>query len=405
MDLFQHRKDIYHHDFLSREHSRSTNFQKKLSKEARYSHFDQIRELSQNLLEEPQTRHPRPRSKKRSHQYYSHQFMTESYLTSSSQLCSNTYIITPRPYGTRCMLVAGNGITIAFDNKGKRFKKFNSNLPSGNRWDLIRNEYVILDCMYCENTFYVVDMLCWKQQIFYDVTADCRLEMARIYLGNLDCTEISESHEVFIKTTKLYRGDIQGLEEAYRNPTEYVKDGLLFYANEGLYIAGVSGMVLLYKDLYCSECPVPDTAEQEAILYSTSQGTLKTLDKKTVWQLDSTTISTFNILKATHLRCRLAIIEDEILQVDVLERLNKSIRPYTLSQILFEQKYRNSPILFSSLSYSISHNISPSFIPDSVYYSSFSPSASRKHSTRNTYDAVYESPSKLIWEDINNPME
>lgn len=405
MDLFQHRKDIYHHDFLSREHNRSSNFQKRLSKEARYSHFDKIRELSHTLLEEPQTRH-RPRSKKRTHQYYSNQFMTESYLTSPSQLCQNTYIITPRPYGTRCMLVAGNGITIAFDNKGKRFKKFNSNLPSGNRRDLIRNEYVILDCVYCENTFYVVDMLCWKQQIFYDVTADCRLEMARIYLRNLDCTEISETHEALIKPTVLYRGDMQGLEEAYRNPTEYVKDGLLFYANEGLYIAGVSGMVLLYKDLYCSECPVPDSADQEAILYCTSQGTLKTLDKRTVWQLDPTITSKFNIIKATHLRCRLAIIEDEILQIEALERLNKSVRPFTFSQILFEHKYRNNPILFSSLSYSLSSNISPSFIPDSVYYSDFSPQPSQKqYSKRNTYDPVYESPSKLIWEDINNPME
>jgi len=404
MDLFQHRKDIYHHDFLSRQHDRSANFQKKLSKEARYSHFDKIRELSQNLLEGPQTRHRRPRSKKRTHQYYSNQFMTESYLTSSSQLCQNTYIITPRPYGTRCMLVAGNGITIAFDNKGKRFKKFNSNLPSGNRWDLIRNEYVILDCVHCENTFYVVDMLCWKQQIFYDVTADCRLEMARIYLGNLDCTEISQTHEALIKTTVLYRGDMQGLEEAYRNHTEYVKDGLLFYANEGLYIAGVSGMVLLYKDLYCSESPVLDTPDQEAILYSTSQGTLKTLDKKTVWQLDSTTISKFNIHKAIHLRCKLTIIEDEIVQLDILEHLPKSIHPFTFSQILFEYKYRNNPILFSSLSYSICQNISPSFTPDSVYYSNFCPS-SKKHSKRNTYDPVYESPSRLIWEDIDNAME
>lgn len=407
MDFLNHRKDLFSHDFQNREQTRRQSFHKSLSKQARYSHFDSIRELSQNLYQHIPTRHSNHKSKKRSQQYYANQFMTESYLTSPMQLSINSYSITPRPLGIRCMLVAGNSITIAFDMNGKQFKRFNSNLPSGNNQDLVRNEYVILDCIYSENSFYVVDIICWKQHILYEVSADCRLQMARLYLSSINCTEISDKHEAVIKPTVIYEGNLQGLEEAYTTPTDYLKDGLLFYHNEGLYIQGVSSMVLIYKDTYCSQCPIEQTPEMQAILYCTSQGTLKTLDKKTVWQLDSTTLSQWDITKAVNLRCRLSIIQDDILDLQILQKYTtKSNRAYTYSRIIFEEIYRSNPIEYTFLKDAIEHDTCEWSNMECVYYSSLDRGPAReKAKVKNAYDEVYETSKKLVWVDVEERMD
>lgn len=76
------------------------------------------------------------------------------------------WLVVPCPVGKRCLVVAGQGRTRAFQRNGYCIKSnFPSRLPGGNRRDQARHkESCMLDCIYNSQskTFYILDLLAWN---------------------------------------------------------------------------------------------------------------------------------------------------------------------------------------------------------------------------------------------------
>ena len=153
---------------------------------------------------------------KKRREHFSKQLMTPEWLIdvpkdlngSGSALGEGWYVL-PRPEGKRCLVLANGyandvfevglsicclrpmyallaclyrGNTIARIPAGSILKKFPSALPCGSHKTNKSNDgYCILDCIYQEQneTFYVLDVMCWKSYLLYNCTTEFRLYWMR----------------------------------------------------------------------------------------------------------------------------------------------------------------------------------------------------------------------------------
>lgn len=96
----------------------------------------------------------------------------------------------PRPEGQRCLVIASHHMTISRHRNGSILHKFQSLLPNGSRSSAAGSgdDVCILDCIFHEtdNTYYVLDMMCWKGYILYDCSAEFRLYWVQLKLA--ECT-------------------------------------------------------------------------------------------------------------------------------------------------------------------------------------------------------------------------
>lgn len=112
-----------------------------------------------------------------------------------------------RPSGKRCFVVSSNGTTVSRLRNGSLLHRFPSALPDGAKTrDRSAQSYCILDCIFHEvlcfylcsrdfflaavvlffvyyyilsfsqpdQTYYVIDMVCWARISFYECTAEFR---------------------------------------------------------------------------------------------------------------------------------------------------------------------------------------------------------------------------------------
>jgi hypothetical protein len=81
-----------------------------------------------------------------------------------------------------------------------------------------------------DETYYIVDMICWRGYSLYDCTAEFRF-----FWVNSKLTETSAGdppstyHRYRFSVVPMYESALEGLQAAYSLSTPYVKDGLLFY--------------------------------------------------------------------------------------------------------------------------------------------------------------------------------
>ncbi|RLN75909.1 hypothetical protein BBJ28_00011981, partial [Nothophytophthora sp. Chile5] len=126
---------------------------------------------------------------KQRREHFSKQLMVPEWLIdvprdlngSGSALGEGWYVL-PRPEGKRCLVVANGGITIARIPSGNILKKFPSALPCGShKTNKASDSYCILDCIFQEHddTFYVLDVMCWKGYLLYNCTTEFRLYWLR----------------------------------------------------------------------------------------------------------------------------------------------------------------------------------------------------------------------------------
>ncbi|EMS59538.1 hypothetical protein TRIUR3_16757 [Triticum urartu] len=197
--------------------------------------------------------------------------------------------VSARPAGKRCMVVSSNGITISRLRNGTILHRFPSALPNGSKKGLSgpASSYSILDCIFHEpdETYYIVDMICWRGYSLYDCTAEFRF-----FWVNSKLTETSAGdppsayHRYRFSVVPMYESTLDGLQTAYSGSTPYVKDGLLFYNRHAHYQAGITPLTLVWKDNTCSqylldtdsEGQVP--TEQHVVLELQEDGKLVTSD-------------------------------------------------------------------------------------------------------------------------------
>ncbi|ETV70621.1 hypothetical protein, variant [Aphanomyces astaci] len=165
------------------------------------------------------------------------------------------WLALPRPDGKRCLVISSNGSTVARTISGSILKKFPSTLPCGSRkTNTGQDQYCVLDCIFHEanDTFYVLDVMCWKGYLLYDCSADFRLYWLRDKLAETTASKVSNANPYAFEPVPAYECTLDGLDTAYSTTYPFTKDGLLFYCKAGMYTLGLTPLVLLWRDRHTS---------------------------------------------------------------------------------------------------------------------------------------------------------
>eukprot|EP00242_Pyramimonas_sp_CCMP2087_P014178 CAMPEP_0198218704 /NCGR_PEP_ID=MMETSP1445-20131203/70703_1 /TAXON_ID=36898 /ORGANISM="Pyramimonas sp., Strain CCMP2087" /LENGTH=394 /DNA_ID=CAMNT_0043895857 /DNA_START=64 /DNA_END=1244 /DNA_ORIENTATION=+ len=223
-----------------------------------------------------------------SRSFYATQLVSPEWMVDIPQDLQKNWYVLSHPEGERCLVIATRGGTITRRRNGSILHKFPSWLPNGSRAANASNEqYCILDAVFHEpdQTYYVIDLMCWKGQAVYDCAYEFRMFWVQSKLSE---TRVLEEpgplHRYRFAILPACECSPAGLQEAYAAPVPYVRGGLLFYNRESHYELGPSPLVLHWKDAQCSRWFI-DTdrngnvlPQQRVILSYTLDNTLVTGD-------------------------------------------------------------------------------------------------------------------------------
>ncbi|XP_074317195.1 uncharacterized protein LOC141653358 [Silene latifolia] len=222
--------------------------------------------------------------------WFARQLMLPEWMIDVPDRLSQDWYVLARPAGKRCFVVSINGTTVSRLRNGSVLHLFPSGLPCGARTrenSGSPQSYCILDCIFHETdqTYYVIDMVCWKGYSLYDCNAEFRFFWLNSKLTECGaCEPPSHYHKYKFSPVPVYNCDQAGLLSAYTGQVSYVKDGLLFYNKHALYQAGNTPLTLVWKDEKCSQYVI-DTDnkgqvpnKQQVVLELQNDGKLTTSD-------------------------------------------------------------------------------------------------------------------------------
>ncbi|KAF3436887.1 hypothetical protein FNV43_RR19640 [Rhamnella rubrinervis] len=233
--------------------------------------------------------------------------------------------------------------------------------------------YSILDCIFHEmdQTYYVIDMICWRGYSLYDCTAEFRFFWLNSKLAETGaCDPPSQYHRYRFSLVPIYTCDQSGLHSAYAGAVPYVKDGLLFYNKHAHYQPGNTPLALVWKDENCSQYVI-DTdskgqvpSQQQVVLELLHDGKLITSDDPPVvfgfLELEFTQKSGLhpgNLLRFSIGNGGLHTVDGKLEKAD-LHYFGKSNRARAFadsySKIMFQYSVRHSPLRIDDLVASIS---------------------------------------------------
>ncbi|EPS59014.1 hypothetical protein M569_15797, partial [Genlisea aurea] len=222
--------------------------------------------------------------------WFAKQLMLPEWMIDVPDKLATDWYVCARPAGKRCFVVSSNGITVSRLRNGSLLHRFPSALPNGARTNNhmgTGQSYCILDCIFHEpdQTYYVIDMVCWGGMSFYECTAEFRFFWLNSKLVETGaCNEPSNFHKYRFRAVVVYDCDQDGLNAAYSGSAPYVKDGLLFCNKHSHYQPGNTPLLLVWKDANCSQYVidtdgkglVPD--QQQVVLELLDDGSLGTSD-------------------------------------------------------------------------------------------------------------------------------
>lgn len=204
----------------------------------------------------------------------------------------------PRPEGTRCLVVAAYGNTVSRKRNGGVLHRFSSSLPCGSGSTREKGATCILDCIFhaANQTYYVLDLMCWKGYNLYDSNTEFRLWWLQSKLGETTVSEVSKFNKYRFMPVPCHLATTEGLQMAYPDvPSKggdqgqfckhgFVQDGILLIHKETHYVLGLSPLMLAWKDAHCSRFFVDTndgktiTQNQVAVLSVHAGGAVKTAD-------------------------------------------------------------------------------------------------------------------------------
>ncbi|KAL3647036.1 hypothetical protein CASFOL_008004 [Castilleja foliolosa] len=307
--------------------------------------------------------------------WFAKQLMLPEWMIDIPERLNTDWFVCARPSGKRCFVVSSNGTTVSRLRNGSMLHRFPSALPNGakaNNSSRSGQSYCILDCIFHEpdQTYYVIDMLCWAGMSMYECTAEFRyfwLNSKLVESGA--CNEPSTYHRYMFKTVEIYNCDGEGFKAAYNGSVPYVKDGLLFCNKHAHYEPGNTPLVLIWKDENCSQYvldtdskgQVPD--QQQVVLELLDDGRLATSDDPHVIFgcldrdfIQKTELQAGNLLRFAINEGGLCFADGKLERADLLY-LGKSNRSRAFadsySKVMFQYTARHSPLssdhLFASV--------------------------------------------------------
>ncbi|KAK3709900.1 hypothetical protein QZH41_020020, partial [Actinostola sp. cb2023] len=116
------------------------------------------------------------KEKRRKFNPYAYQLMLSEWLVDIPEDLAEEWLMVVCPHGRRNLVIASNGKTSAYTKSGFKVNQFASLLPCGGPHTLKPGEYTILDCIFNEttNTFYVLDVMCWRGHPVFDSETEFR---------------------------------------------------------------------------------------------------------------------------------------------------------------------------------------------------------------------------------------
>ncbi|CAN1129893.1 SNUPN [Linum perenne] len=163
---------------------------------------------------------------------FASQLMLPEWMIDIPDHLNQDWYVFARPAGKRCFVVASNGTTVSRERNGSILHNFPSALPNGAKTRQPSgpaHSYSILDCIFHEadQTYYVIDMVCYGSHSLYDCTAEFRFFWLNSKLAETGASgSPSYHHKYRFSTIPVYSCDQNGLLAAYTEATPYVKDGI-----------------------------------------------------------------------------------------------------------------------------------------------------------------------------------
>ena len=290
MDKLTTRSALFQsHNFAERELKRRYDCAERFRREARLKRATEHRELMASVSSPAGQETAKEEWPYWLRRYYSTQFMTEDWLTHPEYIDCENWMLTPRPLGVKCLLVASRGLTVAVSRHGELIGSFQSALPNGGQETGSANAYTVMEAVYSEETgsYFILDVLTWNGVSLYEHPAEYRLLLSRQYVK--DASSIRS--EVPLCTTPVYKCSPEAIQTVYSSTYSFPIDGLLFYRDSGEYVLGINPEVLLWKDSHCSPHPIDDNVQQLVTLHLSSSGRLMTLDKIHLYTLSPDLVS------------------------------------------------------------------------------------------------------------------
>ncbi|KAK9808700.1 hypothetical protein WJX72_002173 [[Myrmecia] bisecta] len=189
-------------------------------------------------------------------QYYAQQLMQPEWLTDIPCRLASDWYVMPRAEGRRCLVISSQGYTVSRLRNGSILHAFPSLLPNGSRrTGASADAFCILDCVYHEpnQTYYVMDLMCWKGYPLYDCAAEFRLFWLHSKLAETEAAgPAREQHRYPFVPVPAFHCNPAGLTSAHSGPVDFQRDGCYLLHKEGQYELGPSPLALLWKDAACS---------------------------------------------------------------------------------------------------------------------------------------------------------
>lgn len=303
--------------------------------------------------------------------WFSKQLLLPEWMIDVPDRLNEDWFVFARPSGKRCFVVSSNGATISRLRNGSMLHRFPSALPNGSRKRNASGSgqtYSILDCIFHEmdQTYYVIDMICWRGYSLYDCTAEFRFFWLNSKLVETGaCEPPSYYHKYKFSLVPVYTCDQNGLYAAYTGVAPFVKDGLLFYNKHSHYQPGNTPLALVWKDENCSQYVI-DTdnngqvpSQQHLVLELQGDGKMTTSDDPPVDfgcmdadLIEKLGLSSGNLLRFTIGDGGLTIVDGRIQGADLhyLGKVNRA-RAFadSYSKVMFQYAARHSPLKIDDL--------------------------------------------------------
>ncbi|KAG0465603.1 hypothetical protein HPP92_019767 [Vanilla planifolia] len=222
--------------------------------------------------------------------WFARQLMLPEWMIDVPPNLDRDWYVFARPAGKRCFVVSTNGSTVSRLRNGSVLHRFPSSLPNGARTKEMSapsHVYCILDCIFHEpnQTYYVIDMVCWRGYSLYDCSAEFRFFWLNSKLSESGaCNPPSACHRYQFSVVPIYDCNQISLHAAYAGGLPYIRDGLMFYNRHAHYQNGNTPLALVWKDEFCSQY-VLDTdskgqvpAQQQVVLELQDDGKVTTSD-------------------------------------------------------------------------------------------------------------------------------
>mmetsp|Transcript_5171 Transcript_5171/g.9994 ORF Transcript_5171/g.9994 Transcript_5171/m.9994 type:complete len:350 (-) Transcript_5171:158-1207(-) len=179
--------------------------------------------------------------------------MTAEWMVDIPEDLPTAWYVMPKPAGKRCLVSTEGGETIA-RSRGGRPWRFPSSLPGGRRSGRSSAGRCQLDCIWLEaqQTYFVLDLLCWKEYHLVDCPAEFRYFWLRSKLEEVRAGEQCSTNPCRFVAPSYAPCTANNLQLAYTADTGYERDGLLFCHSEALYEPGPNPLLLLWSDSNCS---------------------------------------------------------------------------------------------------------------------------------------------------------